>query len=332
MQIPERCILLLTGTYPIGYQPYYVMKKIKGTGNNNNVDFATRAVITVLVFALLFPFNIFSATSPLSVPDAPGNTVPAAGPGTLLPAVATDSVEVLSRIAAEGLDAFPDSMYLSVPENTPAEVAGDSIRMDGDSIITTAVGAVPVDTVVTEYSDTIGVTPGYDPDYVVRDFNPDPTRAVWMGALFPGLGQLYNRRYWKLPIVIGAFMGLAYATDWNNRMLDDYTQAYRDLMDNDPSTDSYMDFYPPNTKEESLNRTWLEKTFKSKKDFYRRNRDLCIICIIGVYLIAIVDSYVDASLAHFDISPDLTMEVHPTVLKDSRSTTPGIGLQWALNF
>lgn len=64
-------------------------------------------------------------------------------------------------------------------------------------------------------------------------FNPDPTRAVWMSALFPGLGQLYNRRYWKLPIVIGAYMGLGYATSWNNSMLTDYTRAYRDIMDND---------------------------------------------------------------------------------------------------
>lgn len=55
--------------------------------------------------------------------------------------------------------------------------------------------------------------------------------------------------------------------------------------------------------------------------------------MIGVYLIAMVDAYVDASLAHFDISPDLSMEVHPTVIKDSRmADKPGIGLQWALNF
>ena len=155
---------------------------------------------------------------------------------------------------------------------------------------------------------------------------------VWMSALFPGLGQLYNRRYWKLPIVIGGFMGLGYATSWNNRMLNDYTQAYRDLMDNDPSTKSYMDFFPPNAKEEDLNRSWMERTFKARKDFYRRNRDLCIICMVGVYLIAMVDAYVDASLSHFDISPDLTMDVYPTLIPDTRNSRVGIGLQWALNF
>lgn len=88
-------------------------------------------------------------------------------------------------------------------------------------------------------------------------------------------------------------------------MLDDYTRAYRDLMDSDPSTRSYMNLFPSTTREETLNKTWLENVLRSRKNYYRRNRDLCIICIIGVYLIAMVDAYVDASLSHFDISPDL---------------------------
>ncbi len=58
-------------------------------------------------------------------------------------------------------------------------------------------------------------------------FNPSPTRAVWLSALCPGLGQIYNRRYWKLPIVIGGFMGLGYATAWNSNQYQDYMQAYQ---------------------------------------------------------------------------------------------------------
>lgn len=315
------------------------MKKVKENGNTYNLDFATRVVIVALALVIAFPFNIFSAINNYSGSGLPEGAVEPRDYGTLLSAAElpegepADSAAIMSRIAPEALDAFPDSIYLSVPKDDPAMLVGDSIAVEGDSIVTTVVGEVPVDTVVHQYVDTIGAPADFDPDYQTIDFNPNPTRAVWMAALCPGLGQLYNRRYWKLPIVIGGFMGLAYATDWNNRMLDDYTQAYRDLMDNDPSTKSYMDFYPPNTKEESLNRSWLEKTFKSKKDFYRRNRDLCIICMIGVYLIAMVDAYVDASLAHFDISPDLSMEVHPTVIKDTKmANMPGIGLQWALNF
>ena len=163
-------------------------------------------------------------------------------------------------------------------------------------------------------------------------FNPDPTRAVWMSVLFPGLGQVYNRRYWKLPIIVAGFMGLAYGTTWNNGQYQDYSQAYRDLLDNDPSSNSYMNFFPPNTTEGSLDKTWLTNVMKSRKDFYRRNRDLCIICMVGVYLLCIVDAYVDASLAHFDISPDLSMDVAPTIMVQPGHTKPGVGLHWALNF
>lgn len=164
-----------------------------------------------------------------------------------------------------------------------------------------------------------------------KEFNPSPERAVWMSALLPGLGQVYNRRYWKLPIVIGGFMGLGYATSWNNSMLQDYSQAYRDLTDNDPSTKSYMDFFPPNTKEEDLDKSWLTSVMQSRRDFYRRNRDLCIICCVGLYLLCMVDAYVDASLAHFDISPDLAVDWSPAMMINP-SRKISLGLNWALTF
>lgn len=165
-----------------------------------------------------------------------------------------------------------------------------------------------------------------------REFNPDPTRAVWMSALFPGLGQVYNRRYWKLPIVVGGFMGLGYATSWNNNQLTEYTQAYRDLMDSDPATNSYMNFFPSTTKEEDLDKTWLANTMKSRRDFYRRNRDLCIICCVGLYLLCMIDAYVDASLAHFDISPDLSIEWSPAMIVNPSDRKVSVGLNWAFNF
>jgi hypothetical protein len=171
-------------------------------------------------------------------------------------------------------------------------------------------------------------------EWVPRDveFNPDPNRAVWLSALFPGLGQLYNRRYWKLPIIIGGYLGLGYATSWNNQMLKDYTRAYSDLLDNDPSSDSYMDFFSPNVKESDIDKTWLQNLLKSRKNYFRRNRDLCIISMVGVYLLAMVDAYVDASLSHFDISPRLSMDVVPAVMQDGRQPYPSVGLAWALNF
>lgn len=165
-----------------------------------------------------------------------------------------------------------------------------------------------------------------------RSINLNPTRAVWLSALCPGLGQLYNRRYWKIPIVVGGFVGLTYATSWNNRMLDDYTKAYRDIMDSDPNTKSYLDFFPPNTKESDIDEAWLKKSLKSKKDFYRRNRDLCIIGMVGLYLVNIIDAYVDATLSHFDISPELSIDVAPAVLNNGDARNNSLGVQCALTF
>ena len=168
----------------------------------------------------------------------------------------------------------------------------------------------------------------------VRTFNPDPQRALWLSALCPGLGQIYNRRYWKLPIVVGSFVGLSYGASWNNRMYKDYSKGYRDVMDDDPDTRSYMDFFPPTVKESDLDKAWLQKVMKNKRDYYRRYREICVIAMVGVYLINIVDAYVDASLAHFDISPDLTLDVAPTAIDSNQigGRTPSLGLQCAISF
>lgn len=220
------------------------------------------------------------------------------------------------------------------------EVAFSHNETDSVAILTeTEPVVVSVDNRLVNVSDSLeweiptGKFDAYDV-WIERDvaFNPSPNRAVWLSALFPGLGQVYNRRYWKLPIVVGGYLGLAYATSWNNTMLTDYQRAYRDIMDNDPSTNSYMDFFPPTTEESSLDKTWLTNLLKSRKDYFRRNRDLCIIGMVGVYLLAMVDAYVDASLSHFDISPDLSLDLTPSLIPDARNTWPGIGMSWALNF
>ena len=213
-------------------------------------------------------------------------------------------------------------------EELPADSAA---YLDAEMIVRT-----PVEVEATIDNDTIK-TVVIDPNSPYglsdkREFNPDPTRAVWMSVLFPGLGQIYNRRYWKLPIIVGGFMGLAYGTSWNNGQFQDYSNAYRDLLDNDPSSNSYMNFFPPTTKEEDLDKSWLTNVMKSRKDFYRRNRDLCIICMVGVYLLCMVDAYVDASLAHFDISPDLSLDWSPTMIVEPGVAKPRLGLTWALNF
>ncbi len=77
-------------------------------------------------------------------------------------------------------------------------------------------------------------------------FIPNPTKATWLAVVFPGGGQIYNRKYWKLPIIYGGFAGCAYALSWNGKMYKDYSQAYLDIMDSNPNTKSYEDLLPPN--------------------------------------------------------------------------------------
>lgn len=238
-----------------------------------------------------------------------------------------------TAVRPDSTPTLPDTIPLGAPAAVTSAVVEDEISVDaaGDAQLT------PVDTIPIEDSPELdlfypGTVTDSLPDQSRKVFVPDPTRAVWLSALCPGLGQIYNRRFWKLPIVIGGFMGLGYGASWNNTMLADYTRAYYDLMDNDPSTKSYMDFFPPTTDESTLNRNWLEQTLKRRKDYFRRNRDLCIIGMVGVYLLAIVDAYVDASLTNFDISPDLSMRIAPTLLRDNISSRPSIGVYWAFNF
>lgn len=170
----------------------------------------------------------------------------------------------------------------------------------------------------------------------VKIFTPDPSRAVWYSAVVPGLGQVYNRKYWKLPILIGGFVGLAYGMSFNSRYYTDYSNAYRDIYSNDPNATSYLNFIPYNYRN---NKEWIEQNkefiknnLKRKKDFYRRNRDLCIIGMFGVYALAMIDAYVDAQLYHFDISPDVSMKISPAVLEPSLYTQSTLGLQCSITF
>ncbi|MBP3353286.1 MAG: hypothetical protein IJ341_03610 [Bacteroidales bacterium] len=167
---------------------------------------------------------------------------------------------------------------------------------------------------------------------------PDPIKSLWYSALMPGAGQIYNRKYWKLPIIVGGFMGLAYGISFNSRYYTDYSNAYRDAYSSDPNANSYINFLPysyRNNKEWiEKNKEWIRSSLKSRKDYYRRNRDLCIVGMLAVYGLAIIDAYVDAQLYNFDISPDVSLKLSPAVLEPStESRTPSVlGFQCALTF
>ena len=148
-------------------------------------------------------------------------------------------------------------------------------------------------------------------------WRPNSQRALWLALVLPGGGQIYNRKYWKLPFIYGGFLGCTYALLWNQQMYRDYSQAYLDIMDDDPNTRSYMEMLPPRY-DISGREEHFKSIFKRKKDFYRRNRDLSIFCFAGVYLLSVIDAYVDAQLSVFDITPDLSLRIEPAVIE-----TPG---------
>ena len=172
-------------------------------------------------------------------------------------------------------------------------------------------------------------------DYVsTSTFKPDAQKSVWLAAIVPGLGQIYNRQYWKVPIVYAGTLGLVYGITWNDRMYVDYRKGYIDLMDKDPNTNYFEYLLPEGVSLNSSNSSYYTRVIKTKLDNYRRNRDLCIIATAVFYLLTIVDAYVDAQMFDYDISPDLSLEVLPTVIAPSSSyeQDSSVGLSCKLKF
>jgi hypothetical protein len=168
----------------------------------------------------------------------------------------------------------------------------------------------------------------------LKPFKPNPMKVVWMGAIIPGYGQIMNKKYWKLPIVYGSFLGCAYALAWNGSKYQSYMVAYKDITDSDPSTNSFLDIIPKGYTIDSQaigGTTTFTNTLKRKQDLFRRYRDLSIIVTIGVYALSLVDAYVDAQLYDFDISPDLTLRFQPTLIENSYSGHKTLGMQCTLN-
>ena len=136
---------------------------------------------------------------------------------------------------------------------------------------------------------------------------PNPTKATWLALVIPGGGQIYNRKY------------------------KDYSTAYKDAMNGNMQSSSITDLLPPGYK---ISETQLKELLRKRKDTYRRYRDLSIFAFIGVYLLSVIDAYVDAELSNFDITPDLSMKVEPAVIDNriNNSSNRSVGLQCSFRF
>lgn len=168
-----------------------------------------------------------------------------------------------------------------------------------------------------------------------KEFSPTPKKALIHALIFPGFGQIYNRKYWKLPIIYGGFVGVTYAVTWNGGLFNDYKIAYRDIVVNPEGTTSWHNFVtdpqavlsnPSLLKQRT---SWL----KRRRDYFRRNRDLGVIIGVGLYALCILDAYVDASLYNFDVSPNLSLTVYPSYEYDTQFNSKStFGLNCSMTF
>ena len=153
----------------------------------------------------------------------------------------------------------------------------------------------------------------------------DAKKATTLSMICPGAGQIYNRSYWKTPIIVGAFATMAYVIDYNSRGYNRYRRAYQLRTDGND-----------NTVDEFANQSWVTEDYlKTLKNNFRRNRDLCIIIAAGLYILNVIDAHVDANLKDYDISDDLAFTVEPTLMQYyTRNNTPanGLGLSFKLRF
>lgn len=126
-----------------------------------------------------------------------------------------------------------------------------------------------------------------------------PTRAAIYSAILPGLGQVYNKKYWKVPVIYAASGVVGYFYVDNNRNYQTYKKAYKYRTDNNPNTiDDYIGIYS-------------DENLKILRDFYRRNLELTIIFGAAVYALNIIDAAVDAHLFDFEVNDNLSIQIQP---------------------
>ncbi|MCL1821618.1 MAG: DUF5683 domain-containing protein [Prolixibacteraceae bacterium] len=179
---------------------------------------------------------------------------------------------------------------------------------------------VPVDTTIVQeeiiYSkaDTVVVVTGETKEIPETEVH-SPKKAALYSTILPGLGQSYNKKYWKIPLIYGGFAAFGYFIGWNNNNYNIYREAYFDLTDDDPNTTSYeklpqVQYYDLNNVTQFTN---LKQGLLRGQNYYRRNRDLLIILTIAFHGLNIIDASVDAHFFNWDISDDLSFNWYPSV-------------------
>jgi hypothetical protein len=151
----------------------------------------------------------------------------------------------------------------------------------------------------------------------------DPRKAILLAAVFPGAGQIYNKKYWKLPLVYGGFIGIGYAVWWNQDRYLFYRQGLFSLL-NDGSNPQVIDaqgntrygnrvingkLYHP-VGDNGFLSLEVARTAVNK---FRRDRDYSLIMCFLFYIMQMVDAHVDAHLKEFDLNPQLKVSIEPVI-------------------
>ena len=134
-----------------------------------------------------------------------------------------------------------------------------------------------------------------------------PGRAALYSAVVPGLGQAYNEKYWKIPIVYAGFIISGYFLDDNLKNIRYFKQQYENAFDDDPNTIN--------------NSQYGTGQLVDVIDLYKRWRDFSYIAMGAVYILNVVDAYVDAHLFYFDVSEDISFHVTPSFIPSAHPTT-----------
>lgn len=153
-----------------------------------------------------------------------------------------------------------------------------------------------------------------------------PKKATIYSAILPGLGQAYNKKYWKIPVIYAGFGAFGYFINWNNKNYQTMKLAYSDFTDGDPNTNSYLDlegaqYYDFSNPTDSVN---FKTALTKQQDYYHRNRDLLVILTVAFYGLNIIDASVDAHFFDFDISEDLSLNWQPMMYYYKEETVYGI--------
>ena len=156
-----------------------------------------------------------------------------------------------------------------------------------------------------------------------------PSKAAFYSAILPGLGQVYNKRYWKVPIVYGLLGTTIYFYTTNDKNYNIYRDAYKRRLAG--FTDD--EFYDRDGSGTVIGTPDVsDNSLIDAQKYHQRQRDLSLLLTIVAYALNIVDANVDAHLKQFNINDDLSFEPKPVIIQNDLNNNKSVGLSFSLKF